>query len=422
MAFANKEKIKDIWLYLMLFSFFYELPIFYMTNMDRINPRLYDIMFIIGLFLFYREIISEKVENIIYKNWKYIVYWFLFCSIIWTIIDFPLEISAFSLLFALRYLQGLLVLKLLLIHPKLSFDVIGKVSFMGTVFISIYCLYEYNVGYVGGIYEIAPGKYLDVYADSVFGPLSPSYLHLGQLLPLSVIVSFAYILKNDLGRIWYIVLFAASWPIFFAGSRAGLFLFFMSIILFCFIYRNVIWKMLPLIAILIVLFLWSYNSIILNFENARTLNRFEELNDSDGTNSITARLSVFERFNIEEYDNGVLMPLIGAGFNAAPVNGNYRIDFGIHSMYLYPIEQSGLFGFFLFLLLLYRIIKLLFKEKEYSYYVGALLVYILAMLCVGFGNQNFWRGGSTGNLNTYIVLLACVACLFQNKRIRGEYD
>ena len=121
---------------------------------------------------------------------------FSICSIYWTLFV-PFNISLFSLLAVCRYWQSYILIKIVVkIRPSLDF--ICKVSFLGLCFIAVWCFFEYqNPVTKDGLYEVTPGQFVAVPKNAIFGPLSPNYFHIGQLVPLASILSLAYAQREN---------------------------------------------------------------------------------------------------------------------------------------------------------------------------------------------------------------------------------
>jgi hypothetical protein len=107
---------EQVWLLALVLSFCYERPLAELSPYDRINPRLFDLVFLVGLalLLFSRHRAPLRLSKPL-RVWAALVLWFCICAVIYTIFLLPIEQGMFSLFFAGRYVQGLVVLYLALI-------------------------------------------------------------------------------------------------------------------------------------------------------------------------------------------------------------------------------------------------------------------------------------------------------------------
>ena len=425
--------LSHFWACGMLLSFFWELPLWYMTSMDRINPRFYDVFFLIGLVIFGPRL-GERVANPVYRCWRNIVFWFTICALVYSSF-IGWSIAQFSLLCALRYLQGLLVLKMfLLLPPKQTCRYLNIACWGGLALLCIYCFFEYNSHQLAGRafteIEIAEGKTIMLYGNFLFGPLSFSYFHLAQLIPLAFSVAIAPLLgtdKQQSKRFCGILLLLAifmSWPVLFNGSRTGLGLLSVCLAIFGVLLARKSPVKLVIVLMTVMIVFWALASIQPPiFENAATLNRYDAYAESE-VHSVDGRVRQWESFflQLDSYDYWRLMPLFGAGFNFAPINGSYRIGYGLHSSPIYPLEQAGIPGFVLFAIFSVTSLRMMWKVRNSNPMAYAGIAYFCATLICGFsGAHNFWREFNTGNLNTLIILVMCMSAsdAFTTKGVNG---
>lgn len=405
---SYSSTLHKIWLYGMLLSFFWELPVLKISSMNRINPRFYDIFFLFGLLLFGGKLFLP-IKNSIYNSWKNIVIWFSVCAVFFALI-LPFSISQFSLLCAVRYIQGLIVIKMVLLSRLDIEKILIECCLIGLSIIAVYCFFERSTDTLREI-EIAEGKVVMSYGNILLGPLSFSYFHLGQLLPLAAAVIYSYVLWNK--KHLYIIVFTTllCWPVFWCGSRTALAL--MLVVMSLTAVKSIKINQMNLIW-LVVLFLIGVAAISFYFphlfEEATTLNRYQEMEQRD-TDSIEARFRIWETLlNLDRYDYWYFIPFFGAGFNVAPVDGYCRIGYGIHCLLVYPLEQAGLFGEILFIIFSFRLLKRSWKTSKENCFAFAALIYFTAQLLCGLmGAHSFWREFETGNVNTLMLIVFCLA-------------
>lgn len=405
---SNKVNIYTVWLFFLVFSFFYELPLVTLT-FDRLNPRLLDVVFVIGVLLYAINKGVRNEINQVYVRWRRIVLWFLICAIISAIIMLPSSYRLFCLLAALRYIESLILIKIVLSMP-IDKKTVFHAAYLGLLLDSVYCIFQYGHPTVR---ELSPGNYVTV--EYLTGPLSNSYFEISQLLPLAVILvlSLAEDIKfSKLTRAFYQVSsILMCWPLLFTGSRTGLLLGIISLMVYLFTRQKknfVLILMLGVISFFIVSRFDKEKSDMYTITRAMTLEEEEK-------DSFDERLEVSRMFDFESYDNALMMPIFGAGFDVAPIKGNYRVDYGVHSMYLYPLEQSGIMGFVLFILFLGFCLKYFYKNRKVNPLVMGTFAYLVAMMITGIGAHNFWREFTSGNVNTFIVLVFCLAFKFSNE-------
>ena len=332
--------IHKVWLYGMLLSFFWELPVLQISSMNRVNPRFYDFFFLFGVLLFNRKLFIP-IENPVYNAWRNIVIWFTVCAFFYALL-LPVNLSLFSLLCAVRYIQGLLVIKMVLISQLDVEKYMLQCAIIGLCIISVYCFFERSTDTYREI-EMAGGKILRTYGSYLFGPLSYSYFHLAQIVPLAGVVVISYILWTKKDFIYIVLTVVLCWPVFWCGSRTGMALFaivlsFSAIRFVRMNKTNYIWL---IVSVLIGIFITTRYFPNL-FEEATTLNRYQEMENVE-YNSVEGRFSIWDAaLNVKQYNFWKALPFFGAGFNVAPINGYYRISYGIHCSPIYPLEQAGI--------------------------------------------------------------------------------
>ena len=409
------QRYTTIWLYGILLSFFWELPLCYISSFNRLNPRCYDVFFVLGLFLFNSKIISTSTKNKIYQSWKGIVIWFFLCALFYSMIA-STKNMLYSLLCAARYIQGLIVVKMILLLPPEKVEkALGRCCFIGLIIISVYCFFELAQSHSGRLIEIAPGKFIKTYYKVIYGPLSFSYFHIAQIIPLALTCVISQMLHKSTYR-WIILLVCLlCWPVLWCGSRMGAGLTCLSILnIFIIIslgkVRNIKVQIsfVLLAALLFIGILIFFPNL---FDDATTINRFERLEDLNH-DSIFGRLGIWGRLEqlIKGYDYWYLLPFVGAGFNFAPINGINRICYGIHCSLIYPLEQSGILGEILFFAFCVKSCNTIWPNRNgNSIALGAFSFFVASLILGVMGAHNFWREFETGNVNTLIIIVFCIA-------------
>jgi hypothetical protein len=407
-------------------SFAHERPILVLTSMDRVNPRLFDVMVVIGiLFVFPRLSRSVRLPREFY-HWAWIVTIFVFCALIYAAVLLPFEYGRFSLFFAAKYLEGLLAIYIALKIP-LSQEQKKKVMWaiaVGGVYVATYCIYQHFTTSAGGMIEIAPGKFVGNYRKILTGPLSYSYLQIAQYSSLCAIVTLSLVeTTRGTKKKWGIFFLACfiAWPLFFSGSRAGLGLLFISWAAGIMLLRGAKSRFIGLLLFigvaLSVTFTVSPN--ITSFEKLNESTTFSRISGSEDTgNSIKSRLTSIFRFDMDSYKWSTYMPFIGGGFYVTPTINRgverYRVGYGAHNSYLFAFEQGGVFVAIAFLYMLYAIIrKLNFVRKSGETidrpFAIAALSYMLASLPIYLAGQVFWMGFGSGHFNVFLIIVLLLA-------------
>src|SRR3989339_945776 len=105
--FATKWQF--YWLCALILSFCYERPLVEFTSMDRLNPRLFDGVFFIGLLFILPSLQYKLATPGNFKIWKIIIFIFMFCAFVWFPF-FPFYYGKYTIFIALKYLQGLIAI------------------------------------------------------------------------------------------------------------------------------------------------------------------------------------------------------------------------------------------------------------------------------------------------------------------------
>ena len=408
------------WLCALILSFAYERPIAYLTPYDKLNPRLFHAILVAGVVLFlYRPLRWPRPPQAL-ETWRRLVLWFCICSIIWTAGFLPWEYGAFSLYGAAQYVLGVVCIYMATAIPLTGRQkqILVQLAVLGGVFVAAYCIPEYRAG--GTVRQITEDKELLLIEGTLLGPLGSTYFHLVQYQTLAFCLACASVMsaRRAAARIaWGAAAVFVSWPSFFSGSRTGPGLLAVAMAAFLvadrFVRRPVL--IIGMLAGMLVLGvgpdrMWEA------FRSGRTGERFLE---QKGGNDEVARLLLFQDFTLTNYLwEGASVPFIGAGFNVAPrVEGGvlkYRVDYGVHNIYLFVFEQAGVVGVYLFLAFVLDALRGLRTGRGSPSGVDrslavSMTAFLVSVLVVGLAGQIFWRGFGTQNFNTYVVLLLVLA-------------
>lgn len=418
------RKIELLWLLGLVLSFAHEHPILILSSMDRVNPRLFDIMVVIGALL-----VLPKLRRTIplpkeFYYWALIVTIFVICAIIYTIFLLPSGYGRFSLYFAAKYIEGLLAIYIALKIP-LSQEQKKKLIWfivIGGVYVASYSIYQYFTTTAGGMVEIAPEKFVYYYEKVLTGSLSTGYFHLAQFSSLCAIATLSLVdTVRGLAKRWGLIALTGfvSWPLLFSGSRTGVALLVFSLCIGFLLLRGARSLFIGLLILIGVFLVVTPHAIYLEVLNeSTTYSRFLE-NQDHSYNNIGSRLTSIFAFDLDSYVWSNLMPFIGGGFYVAPIiDGDierYRVGYGFHNTYLFAFEQGGIFAAMAFLFFLYAVIRKLNRVRmtagnsvDRAFAIAA-LAYILASLPVYLAGQIFWIGFETGHFNTFLLIVLFIA-------------
>lgn len=406
-------------LWLIVISFSYEKPLMLLTNYDRFNPRLFDFALIIGIFVTCKT--KSFYKDTIFVRWALIIFWFVICTIFGLVFyDFPVNIKYFMIFYLIEYIKGLALLFIFLRIPRATYSIntIIYPLIVGSVFVSFYCVIEYFIG----IDEVALKDSLTFKKpkELVWGPFNVSYLHIANYLPLGCTILLSKFLYTNKNRVLWLVLWLfVCWPIFFTGSRTIIFLCLISfslVLLFSIkkrkLFRNI------LLCVALPTFILPFTSVLEDNYTINRLQSFESGERQGSNNSIGERMLYAVNFDIEHYDQATYLPLFGGGFYVAPIDGNYRVSFGFHNIYIFALEQSGLIGLVLFLGFLIAFIaktnRFLRNNRNdpYFWFVLAIFSYIISLFVIGWSGHTFWRGFATGNINTLRIFICIVVSCY----------
>ena len=423
----------NLWIWLMFFSFAYEKPVFLISSLDKVNPRLFDILLLLGILITFKK--KTIYSNPIFKQWAIIIFWFTIVTLIGVMIfPFTWQIKQMMFYFLFEYYKGLLAILIFLRIPKkyYSLDTIMNAMVAGGVFVASYCVYELNTGISEVI--VAGNNVLMKPAGMVWGPYIGSYFEIAVFLPLAASISFVMLLHSKVkNKIFMsIVTLYISWPVFFTGSRTAIFLWLLSlsIIILLSLKRSIFVLLTMCVLLAGTATLTTKLDFIFDVNENQTLERMRSLEEGDHHDSILNRIFLFKNFDISSYDQSDVLPIIGGGFYVSPTNGHHRVGFGVHNIYLFPFEQAGIIGFILFLMFIYVSIKILRKglkqldKNSLSYwFVVAVYAYFVASLLIGISGHTFWRGFTTYNFNTLRILLLVAASMLiiENKKLKKVF-
>jgi hypothetical protein len=423
-----------LWLCLLLLSFSYELPLAQVTSMDRINPRLFDIVSLVGIVFVLPNLVQQKELPWLFRRWRAIIMVFGVCAFAWAA-WIPMEHYKFTLFFYFRYLQGLLMIYMALKIPWSSEQKkrLHQLVVAGGVFVALYTIPEYLMGGGSRMLIEEAGKEIIAREGTLLGSLGPNYFHVAQYSALASIMTMALFFNATtlFQKIFYVFLSVfVAWPALFCGCRAGIALVALSWFVF-YLIAGPSFKVtgLTLLVILIIgAIALKPKMLTLNYWTERSLGiqrLFEAEEEEKEGSSLKSRL-LANWYDIELYRwQGIRVPFIGAGFHSAAhtyPDGRrvFRHGYGIHNCYLFSLEQGGLGAFIMFIWFLIACHHQLKFVRKFAYnstdkaFAMGMHCYLFALLPVMMGGQIFWQGFGTVNFNTYLILLFCMATMHSN--------
>lgn len=419
-AQASAGRFQFLWLCALVLSFAYERPLAAITPYDRLNPRLFDVVFLVGLMLVPHLPKGSMAMPATYVRWKQLVFWFLACGILWSILA-PPEYRQYPAFFAFQYVVGFTAVYIALHIPLSDRQKLAlmRLAACGGVFVALYCIPEYLSGRTA--MGSAEERQAVVARGAILGPFGSTYFHLAQYQVLSFCVAcaLASLARSAASRLlWGVVALFITWPLFFCGARTGIGLLMVSCVVLMITDSKLRKGLLVVGCVLAIVLLITGFDHVRNFVlSGLTTDRLQHLNE--GRHSIQSRLLIFTEFDITGYIwSGLAVPLVGAGFYIAPVFVDgvpiYRVDYGIHNIYVFAFEQGGIVGFVLFMSFVVTAVAglrvvLRSTNDVHRCLAAALLAFLCAELVVGWAGQIFWRGFGTVNFNNYLILLLMLA-------------
>lgn len=415
-----------IWLCALVLSFCYELALVEITTMDRINPRPFDIVFIIGLFTVLPKLPHGNSLGPVFKSWAYIIAVFTGCALIWCLWLPVIEIG-FSLFYLVKHLQGLTAIYMVA-KLRLTDEQKKTVHYMviaGGIFVALYAIPEKITGGTTRKLVERADKEIRLGEGHLLSSLGGAYFHVAMFSSLSSVMALS--LFNSTKTFWAkagciaLGLFI-SWPAFFCGARTGIIACFVGWLSLFFLSRASFKGIIILLSLglFVSVFVTAPHKLSMKYlaEKSPGFQRFVEQEEKE-SNTLRQRLDLsYYQWEVYRWQ-GMRVPFIGAAFYVAPhtsLDGTrkFRHAYGIHNIYLFAFEQGGLAAFILFIVFLCVCRKNLKKirksgnEIDKGFAIG-MHAFFHSILILGFPGQVFWQGFGTENFNTYIIILFVLA-------------
>jgi len=407
------------WLCALILSFCYELPVARLTTMNRMNPRFFDIVFIIGMITIFPNLNRTGRTPRLFRIWAWIVAVFCVCAVVWFPF-FPWYYGKYVIFFALKYVEGLLCMYMVLRIPITSRQkkILHYLVVVGGLVVAGYAVLEYLHGGVKPFISARTGEEVIPGEGQLWSTLGSSYFQVSLVSIASSVMALALFQSAVLpwSKLLYLGLgIFLGWPAFFSGARSGVVGCLAAWMAFFILARAsskaIATAIITVAVALIVLVSPKLFSIEYLAEKSVGIRRMREI-------KLEERLHL-SWYHFEVYKwQGWLIPFVGGGFYVVPVTESdgslrFRVGYGIHNAYLFAIEQGGIAAFVLFIAFLY----VCWKELSYARhstiaadvaFATGMQAFFFSMLLIAFSGL-FWLNDATGNFCFQMLILIIIA-------------
>lgn len=396
-------------------SFAYEIPLAYLTSRYRLNPRLFDVaaLSLIGYWVLFGAGRGWKItlDNLLLKPWLTLVGVFCFMAF-FTIIFVPFNLFMFSGWFALRYVFMSVLLLIVLSAPLTEVQKrrLLWIALLGGTWVSFYGLLQL-LGIASNVRVLPTGfEVEDIAEGAINSTLGVSYFHTGQFGVISGIIGMTLFrtCKGFQRTVAGVLGPFAMIPAVTSGSRAGF-----------------IGLLVALVALgsqreyrkyLTTFVMTGVVAAVISFAYAGSLT---EARQQTGAATSAENRFLQGAITIQKVQDtvGPRLWLLGGGFYVTPIGANHRIGFGVHNIFLFPLEQAGLFGFAASIWVWWRLLNSLRPRSRIgenttdAYFRTGMFAYLVSLFVVGWGGQIFWLGFGNENLGVYQFLLFGLAMM-----------
>jgi hypothetical protein len=397
-------------------SFAYEIPLVYVTNLYKLNPYLFDVAalmlvsywFLVGRNKGWR--LSLALRNPLVAPWLAVVgtfFWATIVSATWV----PMRYYGYSVFYFLQYVEGLAVLLIVLAAP---IDERAKrrllwVALLGGTWVAFYAALQF-FGIVGTARVIPKGMEISLEGTGIFSTLAPTYFHAGFFSVVSTLVGFA-VLQSSRGLlrpVAAVLTLFCTIPAVVSGTRAAFLA--LGIALFAVVlqreHRRYIatWMMAALVL----------GTVNFFYSGSITMDRIEGYRPVASVHDRI--LGPLVQIAEEMEEHFPIMAIAGGGFYVVPIGDRWRMGYGIHNLYLRPLEQGGVASFIASIWLWIRLGTHLRRRRQTpsvsaldEHFRIAMFGYFVALLIVGWAGGFFWLQGGTEHLNSYLILMLGLA-------------
>jgi hypothetical protein len=398
-------------------SFAYDIPLVYVTNYYKVNPYLFDIA-AVTLFFYWLLVgrskgwrLSLALRNPLALPWLVIVATFLWATLVsatWV----PAEHFVYSAFYFVKYVEGLIVLLIFLAAP---IDEQAKrrllcVALLGGTWVAFYSLLQF-FGVVGTARLIPKGFDITLEGTGIYSTLGSTYFHAGWFGVMSTLVGVALFIgsRGPLRLVALVLTPFCTIPAVVSGARAAF--YGLGIALFSIAIRRQYRRYLGtwLLALLVAGFANFF------YSQSITMQRIEEregLRGSAPQRIVRPVVTLVEGMR----EHFPIMVIAGGGFYVVPRHGKWRHGYGVHNVFLRPLEQAGVLCLIASIWMWIRLGTHLGRgwqkpsanALDESFRV-AMFGFFVALLVVGWSGQTFWLDHGTEHLGSYMILLLGLA-------------
>jgi len=405
---------------LLVMSFAYELPLINISRFDRLNPRLFDVS--AGVFVMYWLFAGRKrgwrlrLRVPVVWPWFWVTLFFGLATL-FSVFWIPYDTYLYSIFFFLKYLEAFIVVLIFASIP-FSNEVKRKlvwVALLGGAWVSFYALLQY-FGIVSTQRFLPTGKEIALFEKGIYSTLGVTYFHVGMFGVLSCLIGFALFVSstNYRDKILALLLTLLCFvPAMISGSKAGLLGLGIALILIMMQreYRS------RFGAYILVLLVVAGGYLFYTKSVAR-----QRLEEGSGGKPAQRLLMGFESLrDIYEY-HGPRMLAVGGGFYVVPATPRmggkpkYRVGYGNHNIFLFPLEQAGIGAFIAAIGLwvsvaigLWRRVRRSARDSLDGAFAASMRCYFITLMIVGIAGQVFFLGFGTEHFTVYQLLLFILA-------------
>ncbi len=411
----NPSKRDTLICCLLVFSFCYELPLIELTQYDRFNPRLVDIMTVIAV-IFTRW--KRNKHNKILRVWEYMTAFFVFSAFISFLLLLPRDYGYYSIFFAGKYIETLFGIWVLTGFNWQSHHIEKMFRFFcyGMIVAGIWGILQY-LSILPKERYLPTGAQIITQENVIFATFGITYFHSGMMGAMGAGINIALLQRKAINKIIFGLSFSCcAFLALFSGSRAGL----AALIIIVGIMVSRSFKSIAVAGIMALLL-----SIVGFYEffqnNSLTAAR---LTGSPQHNTVENRIGADYIGLFKQISNyhGPKIFLFGGGFYAVPQETakgiKYRVGYGFHNIHFFTLEQAGIGPFLLAFYFWYITIKHGYKQRKDSFgRCGLAIAATIALL--GWTGQIFYHGFGTENMVTFQVFsLITLTSLIKNQTKR----
>lgn len=421
-----------LWVCLLFISFSYDKPIIHITGLYRIDPRPFDLVFWGFLFyvVSYKPRLIKRMKSFWYMRKPLIVLitWFAFI-VFYQFFWLSSSYQEYSIFFLLRYFYLFLAVWLVA-TSSLTYNqriTIIKLFLFTILFVVLIGIFQFT-GIINYSRLVSEGS-IDMTGFGLFGrdvritsTLGVHYSYFGQYSVLGIILSiYLMVLENKKISSLFLSIFAllsGIAGIFLSQSLSAIVVLIVFLITLFLTSILISGKFSRRTIIIVLLFIVLTVIILLNLPQnitTRMYGSYDKLiNNSRNTDNPITRIEEGLNYPKNFFSQADFQDIIvGRGFYVARgLLGNRRIGYGLHNITLFPLEQSGVFGFFLGLWVFYVLVSypwFQFRMSRNNKFrnLGGLFFFCwsIGIIIGGQSGQIFWLFESFGN---WFIVLLCI--------------